>query len=37
MARARDKVREVCVPVLCAFAFDGAGDGDGPERRTRLL
>jgi hypothetical protein len=23
--------------VLCAFVFGGAGDGDGPERRARLL
>jgi hypothetical protein len=36
-ARARDEVREEYVPVLCAFVCDGAGDGDGPERRARLL
>jgi hypothetical protein len=35
-ARARrEEVREECVPVFCAF--EGAGVGDGPERRARLL
>lgn len=35
-ARARrEEVREEYVPVFCAFA--GAGTGDGPERRARLL
>jgi hypothetical protein len=36
-ARAREEVREEYVPVFCAFVFGGAGDGDGPERRARLL
>lgn len=36
-ARARDEVREEYVPLLCAFVFGGMGDGDGPERRARLL
>lgn len=35
--RAREEVREEYVPVFCAFVFGGAGDGDGPERRARLL
>jgi hypothetical protein len=35
-ARAREEAREEYVPVLCAFV-GGAGDGDGPERRARLL
>jgi hypothetical protein len=36
-ARARDEAREEYVPELCAFVFGGKGDGDGPERRARLL
>jgi len=36
-ARAREEAREEYVPLLCAFVFGGTGDGDGPERRARLL
>jgi hypothetical protein len=36
-ARTREDVREEYVPVLRAFVLGGAGDGDGAERRARLL